>query len=408
MNRLTLWVVFGLSLAGNALLGFLVLKRPPRISAPAPAAAATTAQTAVKADAKSAAAVELSKRLAAPRTTANLREIASQLRAAGFTDSVVKMVMQALVNEELMRRQSDIFDWATVPYWKEPRPTPAQMKAVRELQKERRALLADLGLPLTPMEEAARRRQYGNLSEAKIAALEKIQQDYNELRQEMFERQRGGPTNGRDAMAQQKLLQEEQDRDVAALLTPEEKLELDFRNSRTAGQVRAQLREVDVNEEEYRSLYAAQKAYDDANPRDAGRGPSPAQGEAGLAAWDAYQTTARALLGEERYRQFLISSQLTMPSAKSFFAERPNVTVDQIQGLARIARSMPAEIQKEAGGPSLTGEERQARTAAVVDKYRTQIVRILGPQLAQEAEAAHLLPGLRSGSQPAMGMPGGG
>jgi hypothetical protein len=416
MNRSALLLVLlGVSVAGNALLGYWVVRRAPPPAADTSLASSSVAKSAssVAATGPSSgalAAAELTSKLAAPRTAENLREIAAQLRASGFPNAVVRMVMQSLVDEELMRRQSEIFDWTALPYWQEQRPTPEQMKAMRGFQKERRALMADLNLPLSPREEAVRRRQFGNLPDAKIAALEKIQQDYNELRQEMFESQRNGGPGGRDLAAQQRLLQEEQERDVAALLSPEEKIEYELRNSSAANQVRSQLRGIEVNEQEFRDLFAAQKTYEAANPRQPGAAPTLEQREAGLAAWDTYQAAARGALGEERYRQFLLSSQLDNSNAKNFFTARPGITTEQIQAVARLSRSTGIELGKEISAPGLSGEERRARLDALAARAQAQAAQILGPQLAKEAEAARIWPGPRIGnsSGPAIRLPGGG
>lgn len=415
MNRSALLALLALSIAGNAALGLLLARRAslPAGGGAAPATPVASAAPKASPDKSStlaAAAAKLTEKLAAPRTGANLREIAAELRAAGFSDLLVKMVMQSLVNEELMRRQQAIFDWSAVPFWKEPRPTPEQQRAMRELQKERRALLADAGLPASPMEEAFRRRQYGGLPEAKIAALEKIQQDYNDMRQEMFEQQqRGGAVNGRDIAAQQKMLQEEQERDIAALLTPEEKTEYELRTSNTANQVRSQLRGIDVNEQEFRDLFAAQKAYEAANPRATSGPASVAQLQSGLAAWDDYQRTAQTVLGADRYREYLLSSQLNGTTAKTFFAERPGITTSQIQDLARLTRTIPIEMQ-QASAPGLSNDERRAQMAAASEKLRARVVQILGAQYAQEAETARVLPLPRTGSTatPAVRLPGSG
>lgn len=415
MNRTALLAFLVLSIAGNAALAWFVLRRAPAAAGTTTADAAVAAPAGAKTPAAgaatvSAAAAKLTEKLAAPRTGANIREIGAELRAAGFSDTLVKLVLQSLINEELMRRQQAIFDWSAVPYWKESRPTPEQMRAMRELQKERRTLLADAGLPLSPMEEAFRRRQYGGLSETKAAALEKIQQDYNDMRQEMFEQQqRGGPTNGRDIAAQQKMLQEEQDRDIAALLTPEEKTEYELRNSSTANQVRSQLRGLDVNEQEFRDLFAAQKAYEAANPRQMNGPASVAQLQSGLAAWEDYQRTAQNVLGADRYRDYLVNSQLGNPAAKTFFAERPGISTNQIQDLARLTKTIPIEMQS-ASAPGLSNDERRALMTAASDKLRARAVQILGTQYAQEAENAHVLQLPRTGStaMPAVRLPGGG
>ncbi|HLP25224.1 MAG TPA: hypothetical protein VK477_06080 [Acidobacteriota bacterium] len=408
MNRSCLLLLLGASLVGNVSLGYFVLRSSPRISpGDGVVATASVSPSRPSTNPTTSAATELAKKLVEPRTVANLREIAAQLRAAGFTDSVVKMVMNALANEELMRRQPGIYDWMSAPYWKDRRPTPAQMRAMDQIQKEQRALLAEIGLPPTPAEAAERRRQYGNLSNTKIAALEKIKRDYNELRQGLFAAAPHGIVDARDIAGRQKLLEEEQERDIAALLTPEEKLELDLHTSNTANQVRGLFREIDINEQEFRSLYAAQKAYEAANPRNAPHGGVPGQSEIPIAAWDAYQTNVRAALGDERYRQFLVATQLDNGGAKTFFAERPGLTVDQIQAFARLMRSVP-EAQKVAGDETLSIDERRAQADAFVNQYHAQAVRILGAQYTQEAVAAGLVAPLRGTGSKTQTVPGGG
>jgi hypothetical protein len=283
---------------------------------------------------------------------------------------------------------------------------------MRALDREVRTLLADLGIPRSPLEQAVRQRQYGGLPEAKAAALEKIQQDYSELRQDLYTGQRDRPME--DRMAQEKLLREEQQRDIDALLTPAEKLEWEVRTSSAAANVRRQLRDLEVTEQEFRALFAAQRTYEQVTqPAGQPMGPRTLeQQELALEAWEAQQAEQRRVLGDERYRKLLLESvDRYGPRTAQFLRASPELGADQIAGVVRLSQSLSLELQRATGGQNLPPAERQARTAAVQDRYRAELTQLLGAAKAQDLIATGGLPGFGRPGGPASGavrLPGGG
>lgn len=412
-NPPLLSVLLGLSLVANAALAWLVLRRPAAAEPSSVTTGITTAAAPAKpAPTPGALSAPLAERLAAARTPDELKGAVAELRAAGLPDSLVRMVVQAVVGEDFMRRQRAIFDFSAVPYWRDPIPTPEQTKAIRALERERRALLADLGLPRSPAEEAMRQRQYATLPEAKAAALEKIQQDYNDLRQELYTAQRD--RRPEDWMAQEKLLREEQQRDIDALLTPTEKFEWELRTSNTAGAVRRQVAKVDVTEEEFRALFVAQRDYEQvAAPGGRVQGPpSPEQQDRALAAWDAKQAELRRVLGDDRYREVALAAAGPGGSRMNeFFALRPEMRADQVTAVLRLAQSIPLELTRETNVPGLSADERRARAAAVQERHRADLTKLLGADAARDLIASGALPILsRPAGAPVPGfrLPGGG
>lgn len=415
MNRPLLFTLLGLSVAGNAALGYLTLRSTAAAnsSTPNPArngsAVASATSTPSKPGTNTTAA--LAEKIAAAQTNGDTKSVLQSLREAGLPEDIVRQVGYALVAQDMDRRRRAIFDWAAVPYWKNPRPTPEQQRAMRALDKERRDLLASLGLPLSPLEAAAVKRQFGDLSADKLAALQKIQQDYSEMQQDLWSSSREGTQmKPEERNAQMKLLREEQQRDIAAILSPTELQEFELRNSDTANRLRGQLRNLDLTEQEYRSLFAAQKTYDGGRGAEGVRTAEQLQND--VERWDALQSTTRSTLGDERYKQYLLGSAFAGRNAEAFFAERPTVTVDQIQSIARMNTSVLADLSRETNAPGLTPEERRNRATAIAQRYQAALTQLVGPDIAKELQARNLVTvprNLNSGrvSFPAVGLPGG-
>ncbi|MBA4136408.1 MAG: hypothetical protein C0518_03730 [Opitutus sp.] len=406
MTRFALPFLLVLSLAANLWLA-VRSSRTTAASPPGSTVADAKSSRASSANAEkpsvSASAAALAEKFSSARSTGELRAVVAELRALGLPENLIRSVIQSLVHQEIGRRQREIFDWTAVPYWKNPAPSKEQQQAMRALEKDRRALLADLGLPPQGTEPAARQRQYGNLSETKISAIEKIQQDYNELRTEMYEQSRNTPRDGRDIAAQQKLLNDEMQRDIDALLNPQEKLEYELRSSETANRLREQLRSLDLTEPEYRALFTAQKTYDNGRATTGPRTAEQSQGD--VARWDELQAQARGTLGDERYKQYLLTAQLAGRGADQFFAAHPAITVDQIQAIARLNNSAPAEMLRELNAPGLSGEERRARAAAITQRHQDALTQLVGADVARELLTRNIVSLPRSLGSGAVGMP---
>lgn len=338
-------------------------------------------------------------RLAAARTAADFRSVMAELRGAGVPESHVRPLVLAAVEDNVLRHRQADFDHAVGPYWREVDLAPGPDEAMRDIL----SLLAELGSPSSPLEQARRRRQYGGLPEAKAATLEKLLHDHAARRRELY----STPVDrreGDEVARQDKLLREEQQRTLDTLLTPEERLEWDLRHSRTAEILRRHVRDIDLTEAEFRALFAPQRkleeefhalgygwrVYKDTPPprgllSGVGGWSSLEQLERVLAAWDAQQAETRRVLGDDRYRTVaLAAASLSWKSATHLLKTRPELTVDQVTAILRMEWSLPIDVQRAEGGSGLSLEERRTRKTAVEDRYRDELAKLLGAATAKE------------------------
>lgn len=386
---LSLTVLLALSLVAHG--GWATPPSSPKDTpAPAPGGAGSGVLTAPFAE-----------RLAAARTAADFRSVMAELRGAGVPESQVRPLVLAAVEDNVLRHRQADFDHAVGPYWRDVDLAPGPDEAMRDIL----SLLAELGSLSSPLEQARRRRQYGGLPEAKAAALEKLLHDHAARRRELY----STPVDhweGDEVARQDKLLREEQQRTLNTLLTPEERLEWDLRHSRTAEILRRHVRDIDLTEAEFRALFAPQRkleeefralgygwrVYKDAPPPRGvmlwGMGwsqSSLAQLERVLAAWEAQQVEIRRVLGDDRYRTVaLAAARLSWKSATHILKTRPELTVDQLTAILRMEWSLPIDVQRAEGASGLSLEERRTRKAAVEDRYRDELAKLLGAATAKE------------------------
>jgi hypothetical protein len=332
------------------------------------------------------------------RDPAKLRDL---LRAAGVEPDLVKQLVSAAVWRSYEPRfkalqpatPADDAEW-----WKDPLHaprTPAEQRAQNErrkaLNRECQAELAALLGEPDPTNEIANnpylRKRYGALPIEKAASLRHIEKDYQELLDEL----RQG-TNGFELPADReaiRLLGVERERDIAALLTPEERAAHELRNSPIANNLRWRMTQYDASEAEYRQIYAAQKAFDDqfSDHRDSfsvDDDPPPRDKDfwdRRRAAQQALNDTIRAVVGDERY----VSAQLkqdqdhTNAVAATTRLGLPSDTPDRLYALRTPT---VADSQKIAANPALSAADKKAALKQLAATTRAEVERTLGKEAA--------------------------
>jgi hypothetical protein len=152
------------------------------------------------------------------------------------------------------------------------------------------------------------------LSTEKRDALRRITQDYDEMMAAVPSggiqlasdkeklRRVAGHEQARRRLTLPALLKAERERDIAALLTPDEQLAYEMRTSSTAGMVRARYGEGIETEDDFRKIYALQKAFDDKYPLDAMNGRvTPDTMKQRNDAQRQLQDDTRTALGKDKY-----------------------------------------------------------------------------------------------------------
>jgi hypothetical protein len=390
-------LLFAVSLLANAALAFvLVSKRsePSAATTTTPAAKSTSASVSNDAGAHAAAA----EALVAAAKSGNAVGVRDQLRALGFSEDIVRATLRAIVGKRMMDLQREIMNGQNAngaAYW---RTSPAGYN-FNALTKEQRTQLRETNRAMTkeldelvgpdPLDPSAGRFSF--LPSEKASKVRDLERDYNDLRSQVMSDVEGF----RLPSDEEKIayLEKEQRKDLTAMLSPEELQAYDLRNSNTANRLRFQLRDFNASEDEYKTIYAAQKAFDDkfanrgAEQMITGQMGSSASGSARDQAQvrnDAQQQMLAELktsLGEERFNAYMRSQNPEYrnleAAAKRF--NLPQTTVDQVFS---TRDQTVASAQRIANDPTLNADQRHQALASLADQTRAQVRTTLGGDVA--------------------------
>lgn len=269
------------------------------------------------------------------------------------------------------------------------RPSRANHPGVRELQLQNRreitdALVAAFGddLGLFPGSDATAHLSF--LPPEKRDALRRITQDYDEM---MAKFSAGGGIPLPSDRERMKLLREERDRDIAALLTPAEREAYEMRTSPTAQNVRARYGDGIESAEDFRKIYALQKAFDEKFSMDLGRRVSAETMRERSEAQRQLQEGIRAALGEEKYAALRRASDPDLRTVDSLVARLnlPPVTAERV---AASRETFAAESQRINANTALNPQQRRAQIQELGGRARAELTGTLGAEAA-EAYAQH-------------------
>lgn len=373
-----------LSLAGNAVLAYFVLRPAPTAGGPAVVAAAPVDPVRVAPAAGPAAPA--ASPVAAPVTwqvlkpDQSLHGLVANLRAAGFPPSVVRAVVSQMMTERLDGAGVD-----HLPFWKQNPGNPEYLAAQQQLSLQRREMLEELlgadARPSATMTPAMRERRYGQLSDEKIDRIETMTREYSDLRTKLFAERKTG--DGQSLMATQAAVEQEMRAELATILSPAELEQYDMRSSTSANRLMSSLRGVDVNESEYTELFRAQKAFDAADPLRTGGAVSTDTMAQRNAAQDQLNEQARAVLTDDRFYEYLKAADSNYARIAQFTANHPTITPAMTYDLTRIEReyqsAMMAGSRNPAGGTS--AQERMALLTAARTAYQEKVNTLLGPEI---------------------------
>lgn len=211
----------------------------------------------------------------------------------------------------------------------------------------------------------------------KVRAAARVEHEYDTMQRRIHREARGIylPEDQETV----KLLAEKMRRDMEAIFSPDELLEYRMRKS-TAFQNK--LRSVDVTEEEFRTMYRLQYG-------------TRSDDEASLSVAEARakkEEDQRALLGEERYRQYKREGrhEYTQITAIAERLQLPRENANQAYELREAAESSRREIETS----GLPLEERRAALRTLSTDSREELLRLLGEdgfELFQQNAGLHWL-----------------
>jgi hypothetical protein len=362
-------VVLTVSLAANLALAAVFVFRPP--AAPTASNAIHPKTTASKSSTNAAPKTD-----AAALRAALLEGDAAALEAAGVPAEIARDLAlgraMRRVAERAMAAKSAHSDGR---WWRSASSVPGSFE---ESQRARRdlsdALAAAFGFDPFSFESS----NFDFLPADKRAALRQITQDYDE----MIAKYGAKGIQLASDREKLKLLRAERERDIAALLTPDELAAYELRTSPSAGMIRARFGDAIETEEDFRTLFALQKAFDEKFARDGMTGRiSPETMRARTEAERQLMADMQSALGNDKFAALRRASDADLKNVDALVTRLnlPATTTDQI---AAARDAYAAESQRINSDSSLSLQERRAQIQALAQRAKTDVAQTLGAEAA--------------------------
>ena len=315
------------------------------------------------------------------------------LRAAGVSDEMMRGLVQMQIWKKYEARFKALNPQMNSdpgkPWWKDDRNqqnrwnggmTKAQREESKRLQREiRDETVRLLGPDATRNSWQDQRLSF--LPAEKRQALQDIQQDYQELINEVNQDAQGF----RLASDSEKIrfLQEEQKRDIEALMTPEERQAYELRMSNTAQQLRWKMTQYDTTEQEYLAIFPLQKAFDEKyNPQR--NDPYAEHVERDQNFWKEKQAAEKqlqeqiiAIIGEQRYADSLRLQESDWVQLEAA-TRRLELPADTPARLYALRDTTASAVKQIADNANLSNEQKKAALGVLATSTREQVRASLG------------------------------
>ncbi|HEY1172410.1 MAG TPA: hypothetical protein VGH19_13665 [Verrucomicrobiae bacterium] len=327
----------------------------------------------------------------------------ANLRAIGCPEETIQDIITSDVNkvyaEKFRALNRQYRRGVTSDYWKTDDQysyNAEHNRKYRELSEEKKALLIELlGVDV----EKARRERQGLpdyealrmawLPEAKRKQVEDIRQRFQDQEQALYVKYRdyyGEERNLEFAEINKQRLAE-----LAKILTPQELEDFKVRNSQTASQMKHDLQAFEPNEQEFRALFKAREAYDEATAKFRFSGPDPddpQQQKLYADASKARDEEIKKLLGETRYAEYTRSQDYNYRELYRM-AERSGLPKDTAAKVYDVKEATEAQARKVRSDQSLSAEQRQQALTEIKSLAERSIQESLGEKNFKSYQSRH-------------------
>lgn len=367
------------SLVANATLVAVLVFRPPTDPAP-PAAAVAAGEPARRDSAGHPAASDALRRALESGD-------AAALQAAGVSPEVARQLLLG----RALGRYAEVIRANRSGAAADPRWWRSRASALSGFSREQRqelwaaqrelsdAAFGAFGDDLGLFGRGTADAQYSFLPAGKCDALRRIEQDYAEMMSEFS----GGGVQLPSDREKLKLLRAERERDIAALLSPDELVAYEMRSSPTAATIRARYGDAIASEEDFKTIFSLQKAFDEKFPRDAFTGRiTMEQMQQRSAAERQFQADLKTALGDEKYAALRRGADSDLRTVDSL-AQRLNLPADTGDRVAAAREAYASESQRINADTSLTPQQRRAEIQALGQRAKSEITQTLGGEAAE-------------------------
>jgi hypothetical protein len=270
----------------------------------------------------------------------------------------------------------------TGKWWQKPDPSRLTREQREDLLQAKRemsdAMIAATGSDAFFMNNLTE----GNISflpEAKREQLRKILADYQDM---MDQYGSAGGIQLASDREKMKLLRAERERDIAALLSPEELADYQMRTSPSADTVRNRYGSAIQSEEDFRKIYALQKAYDDKFPAESFTGRiTPDVMKARTEAAQQLQADLRAAVGDEAYAALKRASDSDLRTVDALVA-RLSLAPETTDRIAAARDNYAAESQRIMADAATPFMQRRDQMQALATRAKSELASTLGAEAA--------------------------
>lgn len=318
----------------------------------------------------------------------SLRDI---LRAAGLPDETVRMIVGSAIWKRYSERMKALQPKPSPdkPWWKEDNNwygnmTREQRAEMRRIQREaNEESIRILGADKNNHGWGYQDPRLSFLPEEKRKDLQEVEQDYQDLIQEVQQDMNGFalPSDAEKI----RFLMEEKKRDLAAMLTPAELADYELRMSRTAQQLRWKMSKFDGSEEEYRKIFAVQKAFDDSQQLDAWGNPMDRSPDAWKKRQEGEKQVAeqlKASLGAERYTAYMRSQNHEYQQLQTA-AKRLDLPPETATTVFNLRYEVATEAKRIADNKDVDYDQKIRLLADLTKRTREQVQASLGAEAAE-------------------------
>lgn len=303
------------------------------------------------------------------------------LRAIGCPEETIRDIIIADVAKLYAQQRARIWSAAeSIPFWKSGDSLNAQMRQeLRRLEGEQRSLIRELlGTDLDSHVE-----RYSMEPPLRPVDLAFLPADKQIRLREIIQRSRRDQQGFRDRVGtvwteldnqQFRDLQNAEDAEIRAALSPQEYAEYELRESDLSAELREQLRGLNLTEAEFRRVFRARRAYAQVE-QTAGVDEMPG---VRTQADQALEQELRDALGADRWDQYQRAQE---PSYQTLtkLAERLNMPATVADQAYQYLHAAQAAMEKVMDDPSVNESVREAMLQTMSEEAGVGLKNILGP-----------------------------
>jgi hypothetical protein len=310
----------------------------------------------------------------------DLSALIQRLKAAGFPPRVVQQIVEAEVNRRFAPRFRELAaSAANRPFWKSEADASrsgyweSYNKIYRDRARLLRTALNDDFFATDTTISAEQRRQFGNLSPAKIAVAERIADDY----QEMISQVRSAMRDVTFPEDREKLayLEQEKRNDLAEVLSPQELEDYQMRHSRVTSILASTMSMMNASEEEFKTIYALLQPHEEVLYPTTSLGNEWWQKRRDLL--QQIDNSLKAALGENRFAEYQRASDNEYQQLNRI-AQRENVPIEAANRAFDLREKTTAQSNRIYDDPALSVEQKRAALQSLASATRNELMSTLG------------------------------